>query len=67
MGFPREEHWSVLPFPSPGDLPNPGIKPGSPILQEALATREDHSAENKAAVLFQEKLYGREGYMWKPG
>ena len=27
------EHWSGLPFPSPGDLPNPGIEPGSPALQ----------------------------------
>ena len=27
MGFPRQEYWSELPFPSPGDLPNPGIKP----------------------------------------
>ena len=32
MGFSRQEHWSGLPFPSPGDLPNPGIKPGSPTL-----------------------------------
>jgi len=32
MGFPREEYWSGLPFPSPGDLPNPGIKPWSPAL-----------------------------------
>ena len=33
MGFPRQEYWSGLPFPSPGDLPDPGIKPGSPALQ----------------------------------
>ena len=33
MGFPRQEHWSGLPFPSPGDLPNPGIKPWCPALQ----------------------------------
>ena len=32
MGFPRQEYWSGWPFPSPGDLPNPGIKPGSPAL-----------------------------------
>ena len=31
--FSRQEYWSGLPFPSPGDLPNPGIKPGSPALQ----------------------------------
>ena len=30
MGFSRQEYWSGLPFPSPGDLPNPGIKPMSP-------------------------------------
>ena len=33
MGFSRQEYWSGLPFPSPGGLPNPGIKPGSPALQ----------------------------------
>ena len=31
MGFSRQEHWSGLSFPSPGDLPNPGIEPGSYI------------------------------------
>ena len=33
MEFSRQENWSGLPFPSPGDLPNPGIEPGSPALQ----------------------------------
>ena len=33
MGFSRQEYQSRLPFPSPGNLPNPGIKPGSPTLQ----------------------------------
>ena len=32
-GFSRQEYWSGLPFPPPGDLPNPGIEPGSPALQ----------------------------------
>ena len=32
-GFSRQEYWSGWPFPSPGDLPNPGIKPVSPALQ----------------------------------
>jgi len=32
MGFPRQEYWSGLLFPSPGDLPNPQIKPASPAL-----------------------------------
>ena len=33
MGFSRQENWSGLPFPSPGDLPNTGIEAGSPALQ----------------------------------
>ena len=33
MGFSRQEYWSGLSFPSPGDLPDPGIEPGSPALQ----------------------------------
>ena len=33
MGFSRQEYWNGLPFPSPGDLPNPGIEPRSPSLQ----------------------------------
>ena len=33
MGFSRQEHWSGLPFPSPGDLPNPRIEPRYPALQ----------------------------------
>ena len=32
MGFSRQEYWSGLPFTSPGDLPIPGIEPGSPTL-----------------------------------
>ena len=33
MGFSRQEYWSGVPLPSPGDVPNPGIEPGSPALQ----------------------------------
>jgi len=40
MGFPRQEYWSGLPFPSPGDLPNPGIEPASPALQVEPFTAE---------------------------
>ena len=32
MGFSRQEYWNGLPFPSPGDLPDPGIEPRSPTL-----------------------------------
>ena len=38
MGFPRQEHWSGLLFPSPGDLPNAGIEPASPALEGGLFT-----------------------------
>ena len=38
IGFPRQEYWSRFPFPPPGDLPNPGIKPMSPA-SPALAGR----------------------------
>ena len=40
LGFSRQECWSVLPFPSPGDLPNPGIKPISPALAGKFFTTE---------------------------
>ena len=40
MEFSRQEYWSGLPFPSPGDLPDPGIKFRSPVLQaDALPSK----------------------------
>ena len=42
MKFSRPEHCSGLPFPSPGDLPNPGIKPRSPALQADSLPAEPH-------------------------
>ena len=40
MTFPRQEYWSELPFPSPGDLPNPGIEPAFPALVGRFFTSE---------------------------
>ena len=40
MGFPRQEYWSGLPFPSPGDPPHPGIEPKSPALAGRFFTPE---------------------------
>ena len=40
MGFSRQKYWSGLPFPSPGDLPDPGIEPGSPALEADALTSE---------------------------
>ena len=40
MGFSRQEYWSGLPYPSPGDLPDPGIEPRSPALRADLLPSE---------------------------
>ena len=40
MGFSRQEHWSVLPFPSPWSPPDPGIKPVSPALADGFFITE---------------------------
>ena len=40
VGFPREEYWSGLPFPSPGDLPDPGTEPASSALADRFFTNE---------------------------
>ena len=65
MGFPRQEYWSGLPFPSPGDLPDPGIKPGSPTLQadsyhlshqrSLCFLRGEHMWKGSAAILLKNK------------
>ena len=44
MGFPRQEYWSGLSFPSPRDLPYPGIEPTSPALPGGLFTTEPPEA-----------------------
>ena len=51
MGFSRQGYWSGLPFLSPGDLPEPGIEPGSPALQsDALPTDSQTSDLNSATL-----------------
>ena len=47
MGFSRQEYWSGLPFPSPGDLTDPGIKPGSPAFQADALTSEPPGKPSK--------------------
>ena len=42
MGFSRQECWSGLPFPSPGDFPDPGIEPRSPALRADALSSEPH-------------------------
>ena len=47
MGFPRQEYWSGLPFPSPGDLLDSGIEPGSPALAGGFFTTEPSEKPRK--------------------
>jgi len=50
MGFPRQEYWNWLPFPSPGDLPNPEIKPTSPVLAGRFFTTEPLEKPSTSSV-----------------
>ena len=52
MGFSRQEYWSRLPFHSPGDLPGPGIKPGSPIWEaDSLPSEPPGKPELRSRML----------------
>ena len=50
MGFSRQEYWSGVPFPSPGDLPNLGIEPRSPALQADSLPDESLQKPKNTAV-----------------
>ena len=50
MGFSRQAYWSGLPFPSPGDLPNPGIEPRSPVLQADTLSSEPPGKSKNTGV-----------------
>ena len=53
MGFSRQEYWSGLPFPSPGDLPDLGIEPGSPTLQaDALSSKPPGKPQECIRLLY---------------
>ena len=56
MGFSRQEYRSGLPFPSPGDLPDPGIDPGSPALQADSLPTEQQSCFRCKVKLFESFL-----------
>ena len=59
MGFPRQEYWNVLPFPPPGDLPDPGIKPVSAALAgRFFATEPPGKPEHQTYSLIN---------LWDPG
>ena len=50
MGFPREEYWRELPFPPPGDLPDPGIEPESPALASGFFTAKQRTWKSHVNV-----------------
>ena len=53
MGFPRQEYWGKLPFPSPGDLPDPWIETASPTLAGGFFTAEPPGKPNEVCSYFQ--------------
>ena len=65
LGFSRQEYWSGLPFPSPGELPDPGIWPRDRTQVSRItgrcfnlwATREAHELENRKLTLSHEEVY----------
>ena len=58
MGFSRQEYWSGLPLPSPGDFPDPGVEPRSPALVGELFTTEPPAKPKRLVLLF---IYGSRG------
>ena len=63
MGFPRQEYWSGLPFPSPGDLPDPGIEPASPALAGRFYTTKPPGKPHNILYLLFQKKNGHNFYM----
>ena len=57
MGFSSQEYWSGLPFPSSGDLPNPGIEPGSPALEANTLTSEPPGKPEKLLTTHDSKKH----------
>ena len=67
MGFSRQEYWSRLSFPSPGDLPDPGIDPRSPALQaDALPSEPPGNTTRMALELMNWKISWRKEWLPTP-
>ena len=64
MGFSGQEYWSGLPFPFPGDLPNPGIKPVSPALQADFLPTELQGKPMMCGICFRIIQWQGEGQEW---
>ena len=66
MEFSRQEYWSGLPFPSPGDLPDPGIEPGSTALQaDALPSEPPGMAQTNQGIFWNCQKRVRKSYWVK--
>ena len=59
MEFFRQEYWSGLPFPSPGNLPDPEIEPGSPALQAGSLRSEPPGKPEKTIVGYRDRMSRR--------
>ena len=62
MAFSRQEYWSGLPFPSPGDLSDPGIEPGSPTLKTDYLQSEP---PGKPVIYFRAHLNPGKSSSWE--
>ena len=56
LGFPRQEYWSGLPFPSSGELPDPGIEPAPPVLAGAFFTTEPLKEPHTILYMYQNRI-----------
>ena len=67
LEFSRQEYWSGLPFPSPGDLPNPGTEPGSPVLQVDFLPPKSQDQRHRIRKRSQACLYrsAMSGPLWQ--
>ena len=63
IAFSRQEYWSGLPFPSPRDLPNPGIEPGSPAFQADALTSEHQGSPGNEVKFEDQERDGRDIYV----
>ena len=69
LGFSRQQYWSGLPCPSPGDLPNPGIEPRSPTLQaDSLPSEPPEKLVQSEAALYkkQKQEMGKKAFLRPP-
>ena len=63
VGFSRQEHWNGLPFPSPGDLPNPGIEPRSLALRADSLLSHQGSPNIRTYVMLDQHIHTCKGYV----